>query len=636
MKRRWIKAAGCFLLAVLTTGTNTSTVIADTGPETDRQMKEAILSNGKEEVIYASLAGDGSIRDIYAVNEFEVSSAGSVTDYGDYLEIANLSTTEELFRSNDCITVPVPKGSFYYQGTMREKELPWIFSVTYFLDGKQLGAKEMAGRDGALEIHIKSRNNETADRTFYENYMLQVSVTLDSQKCSNIQSANGVIANAGKNKIVTHTILPKKDADISLTANVQNFSMNGIEIAAVPFTSPAELPDTKEMTAKMTDLSEGIEELDHGVRSMASGICGLDTGVGEVASGSADYAEGLSALQENSSELISGSKAIKDALGTICLKLQNSGEDTGLNTTLLLQMPDGLRNMCAGLEQVSDGLELLYKEYTGMFAVLDYAIMDIPVIQETDIALVGAAVAGMDDGDPQKAAVQEAFQRMISTCAAAQTVKGTYETVDPDTQMSIRAGMELISNSLLLMIQGNGTQENPGIAGIAGGLNTMAEQLETGIEDSGMAAEIGELTKGLSLLSEQYQTFHKGLASYAEGVDQLASGYSQLHGGLAELGEGTKVLSDGAAALSDGTGRLSQETADLPETIQEKADEMMEIYDSSDFIPVSFTSSKNIQIDSVQFVIVTEDISLPAIEKEKEHEPEKTSIWERFVDLFRF
>ena len=43
---------------------------------------------------------------------------------------------------------------------------------------------------------------------FYENYMLQISITLDMDKSSDIQAPDAVLANAGKNKVAAYTVLP--------------------------------------------------------------------------------------------------------------------------------------------------------------------------------------------------------------------------------------------------------------------------------------------------------------------------------------------------------------------------------------------------------------------------------------------
>ena len=66
-----------------------------------------------------------------------------------------------------------------------------------------------------------------------------------------------------------------------------------------------------------------------------------------------------------------------------------------------------------------------------------------------------------------------------------------------------------------------------------------------------------------------------------------------------------------------------------------KIDEMMEKYTNADFKPVSFTSSKNKNVVSVQFVLSTEEIKKEKEKTEKAVEEPKESVWEKFTGLFQ-
>lgn len=63
---------------------------------------------------------------------------------------------------------------------------------------------------------------------------------------------------------------------------------------------------------------------------------------------------------------------------------------------------------------------------------------------------------------------------------------------------------------------------------------------------------------------------------------------------------------------------------------------MVDRYDHSDFDPVSFVSSKNKRVESVQFVIKTESIKKEDDKpKSGPKEEGKRGFWDRFLDLFR-
>ena len=125
----------------------------------------------KEEVVYGLLNTDGSIQTVYVVNQFK---GGKITDYGNYTEIENLTSSELININGDEISVETKADEFYYQGTLNSKALPWNISITYKLDSKEVNASELAGKTGALEIDISITQNPDIKSIFYDNYALQL------------------------------------------------------------------------------------------------------------------------------------------------------------------------------------------------------------------------------------------------------------------------------------------------------------------------------------------------------------------------------------------------------------------------------------------------------------------------------
>lgn len=73
----------------------------------------------------------------------------------------------------------------------------------------------------------------------------------------------------------------------------------------------------------------------------------------------------------------------------------------------------------------------------------------------------------------------------------------------------------------------------------------------------------------------------------------------------------------------------------MPETIDEKIDEMTSKYTNGDFEVVSFASENNKNIDSVQFAIRTDAIKIKEEEIKEEVKEEKTSMLDKFLNLFK-
>ncbi|MCL1964485.1 MAG: hypothetical protein FWF69_05425, partial [Firmicutes bacterium] len=172
---------------------------------------------GKDEIVYARLSGDGEARGVYVVNHFTLAKGGSFSDYGHYTAVTNLTDLHPLTLADDTVAIRTENENFYYQGDLADDGLPWRYSIRYSLDGADMEPKDLAGASGRLEIHLTSAPNEAIDDTFYLNYMQQITLTLDTDKCANITADGAAPAMAGKSRALAFTILPGNDANITVT-----------------------------------------------------------------------------------------------------------------------------------------------------------------------------------------------------------------------------------------------------------------------------------------------------------------------------------------------------------------------------------------------------------------------------------
>jgi X-X-X-Leu-X-X-Gly heptad repeat protein len=158
--------------------------------------------------------------------------------------------------------------------------------------------------------------------------------------------------------------------------------------------------------------------------------------------------------------------------------------------------------------------------------------------------------------------------------------------------------------------------------------------LATSHESSDLTSSITQLSTGIATLSNQYKAFHTGLKGYTGGVSDLASAYNGLNTGITELSDGTEELYSGIRELGDGSGELVNQTDDLPEQIEATIEELMADYDTSDYTPISFVSSQNTNVASVQFVLKTDKIEKEELPKAETQQTKKENFWTRLRDLF--
>lgn len=579
---------------------------------------DAPAAAGAEEVIYAKLDAAGEPLSAYAVVALNGDAGESVTHYGAYTAVENLTDTSALTYEDGAVTATIPEGGrLYYQGTLESFELPWDIAIGYELDGKSISPAELGGQSGALEMTLSVKPNGNAPGAFADEMMLQITVTLDASLCKDISAGGATVANAGGDKTLAFTVLPGAEAEYTVTADVEDFTMAGLTIAGVNYDIASAMGDTTEITDGVGQMTDAISQLSDGASQLASGA-------GSLRSGAGSFGSGLSTLSAGSAELVAGSEQIAGALSQISASLPGAGTDAeaaaaadaqsaGAGMTLdlsaLAQLPAGLEQAADGLEQAGAALAQLAEGYGAAYPALAQAVEAIPEpsVSEEDI---GALMALAPDN--------EALAALVANYQAAQTVKAVWAQAS--------AAFEAVQDNLPTLAEG--------VNSAAASLRQTAQQISAAMSATGGQIDLSgllQLTSGLSQLAQSYSAFHEGLVSYAGGVDALSANWSSVYSGISSLASGAGELSDGVAALNE-------ETSKIPELIDELTGGSAEDESADASAQASFLDERNEDTASVQFVIMTEGISEPEAEEEPAPAEEDkgffAELWDRIVALF--
>ena len=271
----------------------------------------------KDEVVYINLSHDGSVESIYVVNAYDLTEEQPVTDFGNYREVKNLTTTEELSVQAGAISFTAPKGKFYYQGELDSAQIPWLVSVTYQLDGQPISGEELAGKEGHLEMTLSLRQNPDANPVYFDNFAIQATVLLDSERCKNITAPSATLANVGGDKQMSYIVLPGKEKDFTISADVTDFEMDAIQINGIPLTLDIDDPDTTEIKDKIYELKDGAKELDDGAFQLDDGATQLQDGALELKDGAADLYDGTDDLYDGVKDLDEGADKLRSGAGDL-------------------------------------------------------------------------------------------------------------------------------------------------------------------------------------------------------------------------------------------------------------------------------------------------------------------------------
>ena len=586
-------------------------------------MAEAVPSS-KEEVVYVNLTSGGSVKEMYAVNIFDDKN---ITDYGDYLSVELLNTTDNINQNGDEITFSSSADRVYYKGKMKSTIMPWNISIKYYVDGKEYAPKEAAGKSGKMEIYFKVSKNEAYDGPFYDAYALQASFILDTEIAKNITASDATLANVGKKKQLTYTILPGEGIDTVITADVTDFEMDAASINGIPLNMNIQVNDADLMN-KVDELLGGIEDIDNGADELNSGVNrlsdatrdDLQPGVNQLNDGMKDLndgvlkiQDGLDELNSKSYELTSGSAQVLSALNTINSQLNSQ------------EQKDSISQLVSGSAGIKDGITNLTGKLGELQAGVSYAkFMDALAAK----GLSDEAISQLELSNTQIAGMLESSNPVV-----AGTILKNNQIIE-GLKSGINQYLTTVNTNITALYQG------------AQSLNTEYAKLDAGIRS--LAVSVQQLADGVNQLVTEYGRLDKGVNEYTEGVAKVIAGYSQivtgtsdllsgsgeLRDGTAELVNSIAELYDGTSQLKDGTGEMRDETDGMDTQITDKIDEMVNGITGGNYELVSFVSEKNTNVKAVQFVIQTESVQIKEADEAAPVVEEKLNFWQKVLKLF--
>ncbi|MCC8356997.1 MAG: hypothetical protein LJU34_03970 [Oscillospiraceae bacterium] len=664
MRKLYKRCLALALAAVLCAGTACPALAAESTP--------------KEEVVYASLDGSGAVEAVYVVNIFDLVEAGTITDYGDYSALRNMTGTEEISYDGDTVTIEADAGKLYYEGTLENARLPWIFEIHYYLDGAEYDAADLAGQSGELEITLSIRENPACTGDFFESYALEISLTLDTALCANITAEGATVANVGGDKQLTYIVLPGNEKDFTITASVTDFVMDGIDINGIPLALDVEVDD-EALMEQITSLMEAIEALDDGAGELDDGVSELETSVEtELASGTESLTAGASALESGAASLQSGVEEVSTGAAAL-----TDGAET---------LEAGLETLNQGVAQLQTGLEALDSESQALtegsaqvkaaLAALQSALAGVSASSDTIETLTATAQtmqASLDALSAQNEAAAQQIESLLQIAGGLGNVTTTAINAalgSMGIDMTVSDGVTLASG-LVTLLESN----NEAIAQIETFMDTVSAELSDTL--TALGAQITALSAAIDALAEKYDALDSGIGDYTDGVAQILAGYEQLAAGVDALTGGSSALTEGATSLYDGvsellagivsvyeaTGTLSdgagqldsgvaalleavrtlysgteelkegtsamrEDTDGMDETIQQQIDDLLASVTGGEVETASFVSEKNTGTEAVQFIITTPAIETAAETAAESETEEELTFWQKLLDLF--
>ena len=478
----------------------------DDKSEEEEEVSEKELSYSAEEVIYGVLNSDGRINKILPVVILDAKEDTELTYYGEFKNVINLTDTNKLQSKGDKLKLKLEKGRFYFEAQLKKAEIPWNVDISYMLDGKKISPEKLGGKSGKLQIQIDISANEKADKSFFDAYMLQLSATLNSEKCKNIVAEGATMANAGSNKMINFMSMPGSQSSFKISADVEDFSMGGMSIAAVPMSMA-------EMLGSMDGISEGLDQFGDAMGQLSSGVSQLNSGAWQLSDGMRQFSQGLLMLSENSAPIRDTSQMMLDALIKADEFIADiTGDNMGeLNPNLL---PDALRRTADCIYLAADSVNGERNNLASAVDNMNFAFTaDRSEINEAGLAYI------------------ENLQNSWN-----------YSAVLIDNTIT---KLEIVERDIRLS---------------GDGVMCTADNLEKLVNSGGLeSVDISEYIYQIRDLLQKFQMFYDGIIQYTGAVDMLAENSVAISNGVLELAGGTNQLDSGTSQIPEQMDKMISE-----------------------------------------------------------------------------
>lgn len=355
----------------------------------------------KDESVYLISDANGNVNKTIVVDHLKnKDKKDTLEDASNLSDIENVKGKEKFTQSGDKLTWQAGGKDIYYQGTATE-EPPVTQKVTYYLDGKEISPKDLAGKSGKVKIRFDYTNTTSYTETV-NGEKQTVSVPFAAitglvlgDGFENIEVTNGKAEVSDSSSVVLGYALPGlknslgiKDKDLDgdvnipeymeMTADVKNFSMPAamtFVVNASDYVSTDGI-DTSDLDDMINDLKDASTQLQDGSKTLAEGTDTLADGLSTLQSKLGTFASGVGTLK-------SGLKTYTDGVSTLSGGLNTLGNSTGALVSGADKLNSGAGQLASGsatlkdrLKSYTDGASELQAGINKLYNTLDAGLTD--------------------------------------------------------------------------------------------------------------------------------------------------------------------------------------------------------------------------------------------------------------------
>ena len=372
-KRQLLRVGSCALSALMVLGSIPAAAIGDGVTAT------------YDEAYYAMTDYYGNLTDGSVVKSYRTNGIATLTDYGDYDEIINLTDGTVPARNGGMTTFRLDEkalpGTFYFEGktTKPFQQLPWTISMSYTLNGVPTKAEDLAGQAGVVEIHLDIVPNERASEYARNNYTLEAMAIFNQDDILSLEAPGAQVQLIGNLRAVLFLGLPGEECHYTIRVGSEDFAFGGMTFLMVPATL-SQLEEIAKLSERKDDLEDNYNKLSGSIDSLldamtamtgslnasANGLEQLNKARGIFSDGKGVIYSGTDALREDLSNLADVLEPVEGQIEALSKTISDSKSTLRSMTNTVSDLKGDLKDVESALRDLEDGTGDVRKVFSAL------------------------------------------------------------------------------------------------------------------------------------------------------------------------------------------------------------------------------------------------------------------------------
>ena len=338
-----------------------------------------------DEAYYAMTDYYGNLTDGSVVKSYRTNGIATLTDYGDYDEIINLTDGTVPARNGGMTTFRLDEkalpGTFYFEGktTKPFQQLPWTISMSYTLNGVPTKAEDLAGQAGVVEIRLDIVPNGRASEYARNNYTLEAMAIFNQDDILSLEAPGAQVQLIGNLRAVLFLGLPGEECHYTIRVGSDDFSFGGMTFLMVPATL-SQLEEIAKLSERKDDLEDNYNKLSGSIDSLldtmtamtgslnasANGLEQLNKARGIFSDGKGVIYSGTDALREDLSNLADVLEPVEGQIETLSKTISDSKSTLRSMTNTVSDLKGDLKDVESALRDLEDGTGDVRKVFSAL------------------------------------------------------------------------------------------------------------------------------------------------------------------------------------------------------------------------------------------------------------------------------